>query len=64
MMTKKEETKKGEKPKSEAFDLDEALAECPKPEWYKKAFTRVMDTSKIKNQNDLNKLMKEFGAMN
>ena len=59
MMAKKE---KEEKPKAD-FDLDKALAECPKPEWYKKAFTKVMDTSKIKNQNDLTKLMKEFGEM-
>ena len=61
MMAKKE-TKEEKQTKSE-FDLEKALEECPKPEWYKKAFTKVMDTSKIKNQNDLNKLMKEFGAM-
>ena len=60
-MAKKEETKKPEA-KAE-FDLSKALAECPKPEWYKTAFTKVMDTSKIKNQNDLTKLMKEFGEM-
>ena len=60
MMAKKEETKKEAKA---TFDLEEALKECPKPEWYKKAFTKVMDTSKIKNQNDLTKLMKEFGEM-
>ena len=56
-MAKKTETK-------EAFDLETALAECPKPDWYKKAFCKVMDTSKIKSQNDLNKLMKEFGGLN
>mgnify|MGYP007012484283 CR=1 FL=1 len=60
MMAKKETNE--EKPKAD-FDLEKALEECPKPEWYKKAFTKVMDTSKIKNQNDLTKLMKEFGAM-
>ena len=60
MMEKKE---KEEKQTKSDFDLEEALKECPKPEWYKKAFTKVMDTSKIKNQNDLTKLMKEFGAM-
>ena len=49
--------------KGNDFDLQTALAECPKPEWYKTAFLKVMDTSKIKNQNDLIKLMKEFGAM-
>jgi hypothetical protein len=63
-MAKKEETKKEEKkPTKNDFDLDKALKECPKPEWYKNAFVKVMDTSKIKNQNDLTKQMKEFGAM-
>lgn len=45
------------------FDLQAALAECPKPEWYKKAFCKIMDTSKIKSQADLNKMMKDFGGM-
>ena len=54
MAKKKEET---------AFDLQEALKECPKPEWYKKAFMITMDTSKIKSKDDLNKLMKEYGGM-
>ena len=47
----------------EAFDLDTALEECPKPEWYKIAFTKIIDTSKIKSQDDLNKQMKIFGEM-
>ena len=47
----------------EVFDLQKALEECPKPEWYKKAFLKTMDTSKIKNTNDLNKLMKTYGEM-
>ena len=55
--------KKQEKEVKADFDLTAALAECPKPEWYKEAFTKVMDTSKIKNQNDLTKLMKEFGEL-
>lgn len=45
------------------FDLLQALEDCPKPDWYKTAFTRVMDTSKIKSQTDLKKLMKKFGEM-
>ena len=55
-MAKKEEEK-------EVFDLEKALEECPKPDWYKVAFKRVMDTSKIKSQSDLIKLMKTFGGM-
>ena len=62
IMAKKETAKK--EIKSEPFDLAKALEECPKPEWYKEAFLKVMDTSKIKSQTDLIKLMKEFGAMN
>ena len=49
--------------KAETFDLKQALADCPKPEWYKRAFCKVMDTSKIKSENDLKKSMKEFGGM-
>ena len=55
-MTKKKETTK-------AFDLTKALDECPKPDWFKRAFVKVMDTGKVKSQEDLNKLMKEFGGM-
>ena len=55
-MAKKEETK-------EDFDLTKALEDCPKPEWYKIAFTRVMGTSKIKSKDDLIKQMKQFGEM-
>lgn len=46
-----------------AFDLTEALIDCPKPEWYKRAFVKVMDTTKIKSEADLIKMMKEFGGM-
>ena len=56
MAKKKEET--------ESFDLEKALEECPKPDWFKRAFVKVMDTSKIKSQDDLIKYMKKFGAMN
>ena len=51
------------KKNEETFDLDKALSECPKPDWYVTAFTRVMDLSKIKSQDDLIKEMKKFGAM-
>lgn len=51
------------KKETNSFDLETALNECPKPDWYKKAFVKVMDTSKIKSENDLIKLMKEFGGM-
>lgn len=55
--------KKEKEDKKEAFDLTQALEECPKPDWYKKAFCKVMDTSKIKSQSDLIKLMKQFGGL-
>ena len=54
-MAKKKET--------ETFDLESAIAECPKPDWYKRAFMITYDTSKIKSQDDLNKAMKEYGGM-
>ena len=60
-MAKKEA--KTEKADKVDFDLETALAECPKPEWYKKAFCITMDTSKIKSQSDLNKAMKTYGEM-
>lgn len=55
--------KEAEKEVKADFDFDKAIEECPKPDWYKKAFCKVMDTSKIKSQNDLIKLFKEFGEM-
>ena len=55
--------KKKEEAKADAFDLEQALVDCPKPEWYKRAFCKIMDTSKIKSEADLIKLMKEFGGM-
>ena len=51
------------KKEKEAFDLEKAIEECPKPEWYKKAFLVTMDTSKIKSEEDLIKAMKTYGAM-
>ena len=41
------------KEKGNDFDLQTALDECPKPEWYKKAFLKTVDTSKIKSLSDL-----------
>ena len=61
-MTKKRKTE--EFKKTEDFNLTEALKECPKPEWYKKAFCKTMDISKIKNTEDLIKAMKKYGGMN
>ena len=51
------------KKKEETFDLEKSLAECPKPDWYVKAFCITMDLSKIKSQDDLIKQMKIYGAM-
>lgn len=59
----KKEAKTEEKTNEVAFDLNEALKECPKPEWYKRAFIRTIDTSKIKSNNDLIKAMKTYGEM-
>ena len=54
--------KKEEKVEAE-FNLEEAIKEYQKPEWYKRAFLRIMDTSKIKNEKDLAKAFKTFGEM-
>ena len=51
------------KKEDEAFDLEKALSECPKPDWYIKAFCVTMDLSKIKSQEDLIKAFKTYGAM-
>lgn len=47
----------------EVFDFEKELEACPKPDWYKKAFVKVMDTSKIKSKSDLEKAFKTFGEM-
>lgn len=51
-MTKKQNEK--------AFNLTDELLDYPKPEFLKKAFVRVMDTSKIKSKSDLDKEFKKF----
>lgn len=45
------------------FDLTKELEDYPLPDWYKLAFTRTMDTSKIKSKSDLDKAIKEYGRM-
>ena len=54
---------KKEKKKAESFDLEQALEDCPKPEWVKKAFLKTIDASKIKNESDLKKQFKTYGEM-
>ena len=54
---------KKEKKKAESFDLEQAIKDCPKPEWYKKAFLKTIDVSKIKNESDLKKQFKTYGEM-
>ena len=51
------------KEEAEKFDLEQAIEEYPAPDWYKLAFTRTMDTAKIKNQSDLEKAFKTYGEM-
>ena len=48
---------------SDSFDLETAIQECPKPEWYKKAFLKTVDVSKIKSLSDLKKQFKTYGEM-
>lgn len=55
--------KLAKKKETETFDLQKALEECPKPDWYKKAFVVTMDLSKVKSQKDLIKLFKEYGEL-
>lgn len=51
------------KEKGNDFDLQTALDECPKPEWYKRAFLKTVDASKIKSLSDLKKQFKTYGEM-
>mgnify|MGYP002508706205 CR=1 FL=1 len=39
------------------------LEDYPCPDWYKKAFLKTYDTSKIKNRNDMEKAIHEYGEM-
>ena len=45
------------------FNLEAEIEKIQQPDWYKKAFVRVMDTTKIKSKSDLDKAFKEFGEM-
>lgn len=56
MAKKKEEAEK-------EFDLSAAIEAYPAPDWYKLAFTRTMDLSKIKSESDLEKAFKTYGEM-
>jgi len=55
--------KKKEEVEVESFKLDEALNEVALPEYYKRAFLITCDTSKIKSQSDLDKMLKTYGEM-
>jgi len=55
--------KKNEKNEAVKFDLQKAIDECPKPDWYKKAFMITMDTSSIKSKSDLIKAFEKYGEM-
>ena len=61
-MAKKKTKKEAETSKDE-FDLIKELEDYPCPDWYKKAFLKTYDTSKIKNRNDMEKAIKEYGEM-
>ena len=54
---------KGEKKEAKEFDLEQAIKDYPAPDWYKLAFTRTMDLSKIKSESDLEKAFKTYGEM-
>jgi len=56
----KKETKKND---DTAFNLEAELKAYPAPDWYIEAFTRIIDTSKIKSKSELDKAIEEFGAM-
>jgi len=45
------------------FDLNKELEAYPCPDWFKRAFLKVFDTSKIKSKSDLDKAFKKFGEM-
>lgn len=59
----KKKTEKKEEVKNDDFNLLEELKDYPCPDWYKKAFLKTYDTSKIKNRNDMEKAIHEYGEM-
>ena len=58
----KKKTEKKQEAKDE-FDLKKELEIYPCPDWFKKAFLKTYDTSKIKNRNDMERAIKEYGEM-
>lgn len=62
-LAKKKETKKEDKPSKDEFNLIEELEAYPCPDWYKKAFLKTVDTSKIKNRNDMEKAIHDYGEL-
>ena len=54
-MAKKKET--------ESFDLNQAIEECPKPDFFKRAFLLTWDVSEIKSKDDLIKDFKTYGEL-
>ena len=59
----KKKTEKKQEDKTDDFNLLEELEDYPCPDWYKKAFLKTYDTSKIKNRNDMEKAIHEYGEM-
>ena len=49
--------------KENKFDLDEELKLYPKPEFFKRAFLKTVDTTDIKSKSDLDKALKKFEEM-
>ena len=39
------------------------LEDYPCPDWYKKACLQTWDTSKIKNRNDMERALHDYGEM-
>ena len=60
-MAKKKTEKKQEA--NDEFDLKKELETYPCPDWYKKAFLKTVDTSKIKNRNDMERALHDYGEM-
>ena len=63
MIMAKKKSKDEAKKSDDEFNLIEELKDYPCPDWYKKAFLKTYDTSKIKNRNDMEKAIKEYGEM-
>ena len=53
-------TKKQKETKKDVFDFDKELTDLPYADFVKRAFGKIVDTTKIKNQSDLEKEFKKF----